>query len=99
MEMGRERPRSPTAHFAPRPASGVAHAPVSVPTLSGRTCPNMCPDRRPILSTICRTFWTTKMPNIRTSSTLRSDGCPPVHAHFPVAAESVRRLTRRTVRD
>ena len=36
MEMGRERPRSPPAIFAPRPANGVAHAPLSVPTMSGR---------------------------------------------------------------
>ena len=59
MEMGRERPRCPPAIFAPRAANGVAHAPLSVTTVSGSMCPNLCPDRRPILSTLCRTIWAT----------------------------------------
>jgi hypothetical protein len=35
--MGRERPRPQIAKPAPRAASGVAHAPLSVSTLSRRT--------------------------------------------------------------
>jgi hypothetical protein len=70
MEMGRERPRSSPAIVAPRAADGVAHAPLSVPTVSGRMCPNLCPDRPPILSTIFRRFWVAKCGMFHVSSTL-----------------------------
>lgn len=59
MGMGRERPRSPPAIFAPGAADGVAHAPLFVPTVSGRMCPYLCPDRRSVLATRCRTIWAT----------------------------------------
>jgi hypothetical protein len=70
MVMGRERPRSQTATFAPRAAGGVAHAPVSVPTLSGEACPDPYSDWCPISCTIYRTLWVANCRKIGASSRL-----------------------------
>jgi hypothetical protein len=55
-EMGRERPRLRRANVARRPTSGVAHAPLFVPTLSGKPVSRSIRRRRPILVAIRRTM-------------------------------------------
>ena len=58
MEMGRERPRRPGEKLVRQPASGVAHAPLSLATASGQTCPHLCPVVGwPLSAMVHRTMW------------------------------------------